>query len=239
MNTNSNVYTIAYATVLVIIVALLLAVVANALLPRQEANVALDTKKQILASLNERNLGNAVSEQTYNEQVTEVTCEKCGLSWYEANLDGEKKYILPVKGAGLWGGIWGYIALNADRNTIYGAYFDHSSETPGLGGEIKTEKFQSQFAGKHILDAEGQFVGLAILKAGQSAEGQDAVDAISGATITSKGVQTMILTSIQAYAAAGWFGQAEVAVEEELEWHQAEKVEEEVIENVEPELTEE
>ncbi len=233
LDTNSNVYTIAYATVLVIIVAMLLAVVANALLPRQEANVALDQKKQILASLNERNLGNAKSEETYNAQVTEVTCEKCGLSWYEANLEGEKKYILPVKGAGLWGGIWGYIALDADKNTIFGAYFDHSSETPGLGGEIKTEKFQAQFAGKKMLNEAGEFVGLAILKAGQSAEGQDAVDAISGATITSKGVQTMILTSIQAYAEAGWFAQAEAAEAEELEWHQAEKVEEEVIENVE------
>lgn len=231
LDTNSNVYTIAYATVLVIIVALLLAVVANALLPRQEANVALDQKKQILASLNERNLGNAKSEETYNAQVTEVTCEKCGLSWYEANLNGEKKYVLPVKGAGLWGGIWGYIALDADKNTIFGAYFDHSSETPGLGGEIKTEKFQAQFAGKKMLNEAGEFVGLAILKAGQSAEGQDAVDAISGATITSKGVQTMILTSIQAYAEAGWFGQAVAEA--------AAEVEEEVIENVEPEVTEE
>lgn len=227
VNTNSNVYTIVYATVLVIIVALLLAVVANALKPLQDKNVALDTKKQILASLNERNLDNQTSEETYNAQVTEVTCEKCGLKWFEANIEGEKKYVLPIEGAGLWGGIWGYIALNDDKNTIYGAYFDHSSETPGLGGEIKTEKFQAQFAGKHILDAEGQFVGLGVMKAGQTAEGMEQVDAISGATITSKGVQTMIHDAIEAYANAGWFAQGEAPAENEVAEENAENVEQE------------
>ena len=97
-----------------------------------------------------------------------------------------------------------YIALNEDKNTIYGTYFDHESETPGLGGEIKTEAFQNQFIGKHLL-RDGKFVGVAIMKAGQTADGMDQVDAISGATITSKGVETMILTSIQAFADKGFF----------------------------------
>lgn len=237
IDTNSNVYTIAYATVLVIIVAILLAVVANVLKPKQDANEALDTKKQILASLNLRDLDNKAAEEAYKSQVTEVTCEKCGLSWYEAQIDGAKKYVLPIKGAGLWGGIWGYIALDEDKNTVFGAFFNHSSETPGLGGEIKTKKFQEQFAGKHILDANGAFVGLGVMKAGQTAEGKEQVDAISGATITSKGVETMILTSIQAYADVEWFGAAKVAEEEELEWNQAELVEDNT--NIEPETKEE
>jgi Na+-transporting NADH:ubiquinone oxidoreductase subunit C len=195
------VYTIVYAAVLVIIVALLLALDIAALKPRQDANVALSQKKQILASINERNLGDQKSEETYEAIVSDA---KLGdLTFYIAKKDGEK-YILPVRGAGLWGGIWGYIALNEDKNTIYGTYFDHESETPGLGGEIKTEAFQNQFIGKHLL-RDGKFVGVAIMKAGQTADGMDQVDAISGATITSKGVETMILTSIQAFADKGFF----------------------------------
>ena len=201
INTNSNVYTIVYAAVLVIIVAFLLALANAALKPRQDANVALSQKKQILASINERNLGDQKSEETYEAIVSDA---KLGdLTFYIAKKDGEK-YILPVRGAGLWGGIWGYIALNEDKNTIYGTYFDHESETPGLGGEIKTEAFQNQFIGKHLL-RDGKFVGVAIIKAGQTADGMDQVDAISGATITSKGVETMILTSIQAFADKGFF----------------------------------
>lgn len=203
INTNSNVYTIVYATVLVIIVAFLLALANSALKPRQDANVALSQKKQILASINERNLGDKQSEETYNALISDA--QVGDLTFYIAKKDGKELYILPVRGAGLWGAIWGYVALNDDRNTIFGTYFDHESETPGLGGEIKTEKFQNQFIGKHILDANGQFVGIGIMKAGQTADGMEQVDAISGATITSKGVETMIQTSVQQFAEAGFF----------------------------------
>ena len=212
INTNSNVYTIVYAAILVIIVAFLLAIVNSALKPRQDANVALSQKKQILASINERNLGDQKSEETYEALVSEA--EYQGLTFYVARKDGEK-IILPVRGAGLWGGIWGYIALDEDKNTIYGTYFDHESETPGLGGEIKTEAFQNQFIGKHVLNADGEFVGVGIEKAGQTAEGKEQVDAISGATITSKGVEAMILTSIQAFADKGFFEGVKESVSEE------------------------
>lgn len=215
INTNSNVYTIVYATILVIIVAVLLAVVNAALKPRQDANVALDQKKQILASLNERNLGDQLSEETYQKLVSEETFDS--LTYYVAQTEDGTKFILPVYGAGLWGGIWGYIALNDDKNTIYGTYFDHSSETPGLGGEIKTEAFQNQFIGKHVLNANGEFVGLGIMKAGQTADGMEQVDAISGATITSKGVETMIITSIQAYANKGFFAKTSSEISEAIE----------------------
>ncbi len=214
INTNSNVYTIVYATILVIIVAVLLAVVNSALKPRQEANVALDQKKQILASINERGLGDKRSEETYEALVSEAQLGE--LTFYIARKDGEH-FILPVHGAGLWGGIWGYIALNDDKNTIYGTYFDHESETPGLGGEIKTEAFQTQFIGKHILDAEGRFVGIGIMKAGQTADGMEQVDAISGATITSKGVETMIINSLHAFVDAGFFDSALPVCQEQPE----------------------
>jgi hypothetical protein len=57
---------------------------------------------------------------------------------YEANLgEAGMKYIIPLRGTGLWGPIWGYIALNDDLNTIFGATFDHQGETPGLGAEMQ------------------------------------------------------------------------------------------------------
>ena len=205
INTNSNAYTIVYSIVMVVIVALLLAVVSAVLKPRQEMNVALDEKKQVLSSLNERGLSDAEAEQTYKDQITEVSCEKCGLSWMEANLKGEKKYIVKVSGVGLWGGIRGYIALDADKNTIYGVYFNHDSETPGLGAEIKEEPFQHRFEGKKLRE-NGEFIR--IVKG--IPEGNE-VEAVSGATITSKGVEAMIANSFAPYVEAGFFAEPETA----------------------------
>ena len=223
LDTNSNIYTILYASIMVIIVALLLAVVSAVLKPRQDANVKLDTQKQILSSLNLRDLDNAAAEKYYAENISEVTCEKCQLSWFEANLDGEKKYILPVRGAGLWGPIWGYIALNSDKQTIYSVFFNHEGETPGLGGEIKNYTvFQQQFEGKPVLGQSGE--GMLIEKAGNGGD----VDCISGATITSKGVEAMLLTCLKEYKDAGWFDAVEAA-----EAVAEEEVVEEVTENVE------
>jgi len=194
IDTNSNVYTIIYATVMVVIVALLLAVVSSALKPKQEANKELDRKKQVLSSLNlnlkeikdvDAKYAELISEQQINgKQVLVATLE-----------DGSKKYIIRMDGAGLWGAIWGYIALNDDKNTIYGTYFNHESETPGLGGEITTRNFQERFNNKHIHSALGYLVE--IVKGEATGE---QVQAISGATITSKGVETMINTTLAEYA---------------------------------------
>ena len=111
---------------------------------------------------------------------------------YVANLNGATKFILPLSGKGLWGGIGGYLALDEDKNTIYGVNFNHESETPGLGAKIVELPFREQFEGKHIRNGEGEVVSVAVLKAGNKAEGQEQVDAISGATITSSGVSTML-----------------------------------------------
>ena len=118
---------------------------------------------------------------------------------YVAEVNGETKYILPMNGAGLWGAIWGYMALNDDRNTVYGVFFNHAGETPGLGAEIVTTNFRNPFIGKHLLNADNEFVSIAIEKAGTKVEGRDQVDAISGGTITSKGVETMLSTSLGNY----------------------------------------
>ena len=128
------------------------------------------------------------------------TLDVNGAPVFVANIEGETKFVLKLHGAGLWGGIGGYLALDADKNTIFGVNFNHESETPGLGAEIVTEKFRHQFNGKHIKNAEGEVVSVAVLKSGKLAEGQEQVDAISGATITSTGVSDMLLSNLGEYA---------------------------------------
>ncbi len=106
---------------------------------------------------------------------------------------GEIRYIFPVDGTGLWGPIWGYIAMTGDFNTIAGVVFGHQSETPGLGAEIATPIFQDQFVGKQLFN-DGNYAGVAVLKgAGISKGNPNAVDAISGGTITSVAVQDMLI----------------------------------------------
>ena len=188
LNTNSNSYIIIYSAVMVIIVAFLLAFVYQALKPMQDANVALDVKKQILYSLNIRNLDGAEAEAKYAEVVKE---EKNidGQKVYECQVDGKDILVASLKGMGLWGGISGYIAIN-DDNTVYGAYFNHESETAGLGAEIKdSQEWQEKFIGKKIFDADGNVV-LSVVKKVEDAAVQ--VDCVTGATLTSNGVDAML-----------------------------------------------
>ena len=190
LNTNSNIYTFVYMTVVVIIVAVLLALANQSLKPRQEANILLDKQKQILGALKvDYSAGNPA--EIYMVLVND-TLTYGDKEVYVANLNGETKYILPLSGKGLWGGIGGYLALDEDKNTIYGVNFNHESETPGLGAKIVEMPFREQFEGKHIRNAANEVVSVAVLKAGKHAEGQEQVDAISGATITSSGVSTML-----------------------------------------------
>lgn len=215
IDTNSDVYAVLYSAVVVVIVAFLLAGVSSALKPMQDANVELDKKKQILASLNERNLpdaaatydalivadpivdaqGNVVAENGGFEVANDAVSED-NLPLYIAEIDGATKYILPMTGNGLWGGIWGYLALNDDCNTIYGVYFSHASETPGLGAEIAGDKFQGRFQGKKVYGENGE-VGLSVLK--KSADAEFHVDAVSGATITCNGVDAMLKLKLSPY----------------------------------------
>ena len=103
-----------------------------------------------------------------------------------------------MNGAGLWGPLWGYLSVNDDKNTVYGADFSHQGETPGLGAEIATPSFSHRFQGKHIF-MDGALKSIAIVKPGKTAEGQDYVDGISGGTITSQGVNNMIHDSLMRY----------------------------------------
>lgn len=211
MNTNSNSYTIIYASVMVVIVAFLLAFVSSSLKETQNKNVEMDTKKQILAALNVRNVADPEAE--YNKYVkADMLMQEDGtlkendgkfstsyekevkengrLHVFVCEVDGQTKYVFPVYGVGLWGAIWGYVALNDDKDTVYGVYFSHASETPGLGAEIAGEHFQSEFPGLKAM-ADGQ-VALDVVKNGKVADAEHQVDGISGGTITSVAVGTML-----------------------------------------------
>ena len=216
LDTNSDIYAILYSVVVVVIVAFLLAGVSSALKPKQDANVELDKKKQILASLNIKDQadaasvyanvikadpiinaeGNVVAQEggfaVANEEVNDAN-----LPLYLAEVDGAKKYIIPMTGNGLWGGIWGYLALNDDCNTIYGVYFSHASETPGLGAEIASDKFQSRFPGREVY-RDGN-VALTVVK--KVTDDAVEVNAISGATITCNGVNDMLQRKLAPYKA--------------------------------------
>ena len=225
MDTNKNSYTLLYATGMVVIVALLLALVSGALKSRQVTNEELDKKKQILSALNVIEAKDF--EETYDQYITAAyilnsngeviskdkdeafkvnvakeaakALDKRQLPVYIAQIDGETKYILSTRGAGLWGAVWGYVALNQDKNTIYGSYFSHESETPGLGAEISTKPFQNEFIGKKIMNEAGDFVSVAIVKPGNTISDRDYVDGISGGTITCQGVEDMLLNSLGQY----------------------------------------
>ena len=214
LDTNSDLYAIIYSAVVVVIVAFLLAGVSSLLKQKQDDNITLDKKKQILASLNIKNVADVALEydnvikgdpiinvkgevvkENGGFKVANDAVAEANLPLYIAEVNGEKKYIIPMTGNGLWGGIWGYLALNDDCNTIYGVYFSHASETPGLGAEIATDMFQSRFLGKHVLK-DGS-VALSVVKKVKDETVE--VNAISGATITCNGVDGMLKTKIEPY----------------------------------------
>ena len=217
INTNSNVYTICYAAVMVIIVAFLLAFVASALKETQDANVANDTKGQILSALGYDKATVDVGS-IYAEKVKDNVLENGELTPYEGKFNtsygalikngelhvftgttanGEKAYVIPVVGRGLWGGLWGYIAVNEAKDKVLGTYFYHESETAGLGARISEKWFQDQFIGKPIFGEDGK-VALTVVKAG-AAQNENEVDGVTGATLTSNGVAAMVKDGRTAY----------------------------------------
>ena len=224
MKTDSNAYTIIYAAVMVILVALGLSFTHQALSERQTKNVQIDKMQQILRSM-KLEVSTEEAEDRYNNLITDAylinietgakkessagtlptdsafmvnVADGNEFPVYEAEIDGEKKYIIPMNGKGLWGPIWGYIAIDSDGKTVYGVDFGHDSETPGLGAEITHEPFRNQFVGKELFK-DGSFKSIAVVKKGRTLSDRDYVDGISGGTITSQGVDAMIYDSIDNY----------------------------------------
>ena len=237
MNTNSNVYTVIYTTIIGVVVAAVLAFASSSLKSKQTANIKAETLSQMMtaAGLGDKEsfskMGNDAVLSTYSDNIEEAFAinvngekvrdlktakneielidnfkpeNKAILNGGEAHLPVYKfksgVTVIPVYGAGLWGPIWGYIALQQDLKTIVGAYFDHESETPGLGAKIKDEaSFKEQFAGK-VFDLEDSSVLFEIVKGGAPEGSENKVDAISGATMTCNGLNKAINTWVGAYA---------------------------------------
>ena len=230
INKNSNVYIIIYTVVMVVIVGALLAFLATSLKDKQDANVLNEQKTSIMKAFGE-------AEANFDEVVTigsitdgefvvvedaaatfELLGDRKALAAVENNLpifkmekDGVEKYVLPLVGKGLWGDIWGYVALQQteDNVVITGIVMDHAGETPGLGAEIATARVQQMFEGKALYNAEGAFA-VRMQKGGAQNEHQ--VDAITGGTKTCDGVNAMLENSISKYES--FLRATEVAAEE-------------------------
>ena len=234
MNTNGNIYTIVYTTVIVVIVAGILAAAATFLKPSQQANIKAETISQMLqaAQFETAGMNNVQKLDKYAAEIDRAFTVDAqgakvkdldvsrgnieledGLKAQNYALAGKGGYtvglpvyilkdgvtVIPCYGAGLWGPVWGYLALGSDLKTIAGAYFDHESETPGLGGKIKDDpSFRAQFKGKSI-DFNDPKAAFSIVKGGAPAGKANAIDAISGATMTSKGLDEAINVWIEAY----------------------------------------
>ena len=220
INKNSNAYIIIYTVVMVVIVGALLAFLATSLKDKQAANVLNEQKTSIMKAFGEADASfdevvtigrlsanefSPVTEEAEVAAVFKMLGDRKALGEAEDNLpifkmekDGVTKYVLPIVGKGLWGDIWGYVALQqAEGNVVItGIVMDHAGETPGLGAEIATAKVQQMFEGKALYDAEGAFA-VRMQKGGAQNEYQ--VDAITGGTKTCDGVNAMLETSISKY----------------------------------------
>jgi len=232
---NGNSYIIMYSTVMVVVVAVLLAVAALALKPRQDANDLNEKKQNILASL-------SAQDQSYDEYIDAYVVDKEGkriegedvfalLNDLPGTFEAGKfpifeakdgRVVIPVTGMGLWGPVWGYVALEKDMDTVAGIIMAHKGETPGLGAEIATPKYQANFVGKTIFEGD-KFVSVKLRKGGAKDPAHE-VDAISGGTKTSDGVTAMLYNSLENYLplleakrAAEAVPAAEVSNEENVE----------------------
>jgi len=223
----SNRYIFVFSTVMIIVVAVLLSAAAMLLQPLQKRNVEIEKKQSILASINIR-VSRQEAEKMYDKYITNSFVVNAkgdiveGVDAFHVDMaaeirkpleerefpvyistldDGSSKVIVPVRGKGLWGPVYGYLSFNDDYNTIYGATFGHDKETPGLGAEIATRPFQKQFDGKKIFDDQGNFTSVLIQKGGAAPGDPHAVDAISGGTLTSKGLQKTLQDCLSGYVA--------------------------------------
>lgn len=193
MRSFSNKYIFFYITVLVMVAAMLLTLVSLGLKPMREKNKQIEKAQQILKAAGYKDIDKKEAIALF-EKVSERN-DSDGQEKYKIQCaDGTPGLVCYVSGKGLWGPIWGYIILNEEHTEIKGVVFSHKSETPGLGDRITEDAFSQAFIGKKLYDKEGNFVSVRVLPAGrESGVSEDnRVDAISGATLTSKGVDEMM-----------------------------------------------
>jgi len=222
---NSNGYTFGFAIVMVAVVGTMLAVASQGLKSRQDKNATDKKMISILSAINvEATRANA--QEMYKKYVVDskiIAGKDLSLEAFDVDIkkeyrdkkldasdrnyplyicekEGVKYYVIPVIGKGLWGPIWGFVALESDYKTIYGATFDHKAETPGLGAEIKYTSYSDQYAGEVITDTTGTFQPIIVVKDGSGSGLNSKVDGITGGTITSKGVEEMTTRTLEVYA---------------------------------------
>lgn len=190
----TNRYMLLYSLALVAVSAVVLSVTAVTLKPREERNRQIEQQQMILKTIG---LDCAKSEtaQAYERHIAEA--EHDGKTYYRYDCDERQGIILPLHGTGLWGPIWGYIALNKSGKVV-GAVFDHKGETPGLGGEIATDKFAKQFIGKRVIDGNGSIKPIKLKKNADKKSPYE-VDAISGGTMTSNGMNEMFENELKSF----------------------------------------
>lgn len=226
---NSNSFTFTFAIIMVVVVGAILALLYSNLKPFQDENVRREKMQNILSAMNVQVArdeapalyveliketkvvdshgrpieGDAFSvdvrKQFRDEKAGVISADAMMYPIYIAEKEGQPLYILPMVGTGLWGPVWGYVAVANDGRTVVGSTFDHQGETPGLGAEINTEFFTRQFKGKTITDEQGNFTGIRVYKGGTQTTDPHGVDGISGGTITSDGVGEMLERTLAIY----------------------------------------
>lgn len=216
INVNSNAYIITYSVVMVVIVAILLAVTSLSLQPIQQDNILNEKKTQIVKALGEN--PESVKYEDVIASASIINAEGKVISTDEGEVfDALNKIkdsfaagqfplfeakngcvVIPMTGNGLWGPIWGYVALEQDKNTVKGVVMDHQGETPGLGAEIAGDAHQAQYVGKQIF-VDGNLTGIIVKKGGATPGSVNEVDAITGGTKTCDGVTAMFQNSLANY----------------------------------------
>ena len=224
INKNSNGYTFTFAILMVVVVGTLLAVASQGLKSRQDKNTSDKKMINILSAIkveatreNAQEMfdtyvveskiisGKDISAAAFDVDIQKEFRDKNlklsdrNYPLYICEKNGSRYYVIPVVGTGLWGPIWGFVALESDYKTIYGATFDHKGETPGLGAEIKQGFYSDQYAGEMVADTSGTFLPIVVVKDGSGTGMNSKVDGITGGTITSKGVEEMTTRTLAVY----------------------------------------
>ena len=229
MDRDSNLYTFLFATIMVFVIAIVLAYTSQSLKDLQKENIRKEKMQNILSTvgvITNREGAEELYDKYIEEQIAvqndgsidpaidvfndiklvlelRKSPENQNFPLYVANIDSERFYIIPIRGNGLWNAIWGYISLKEDLNTVKGVVFDHAGETAGLGAEITQDWFKERFINEKLFDSDNNLIGITVSKTNNDPNNEDKedfeVDAISGATITGDGVSDMIKERLEHY----------------------------------------
>ncbi len=199
----SNRYIFIYITVLVVLISLILGIATFWLKPFQKINQENEKKMQILKTVGYTFASKEETVKMFKQVATQIQLPTGSQFLYQViTPKQDTAFVIPLKGNGLWGAIWGYIAVADDGNHVIGAVFAHKGETPGLGAQIATDEFSAEFKGKQLFDENGNFTSIKVVKGGvlnSKIPAEHGVDAITGGTITSRGVEEMLEQSLTPY----------------------------------------